>query len=158
MNHNPVNVLPGQGESLLSIVFEPSTILAFSWSVGGEDWRDKGSPGVVVGSFEVVSIDSMCGFSPFSELFKRRSTDFCDRKYRFGGFFSKMSDNEHPFPVLGYTEPLRIENLPLDPVAEFPQDLKDSSECFAVIMAEKSLTFSKSRKRGRLRFAILAIS
>ena len=68
---------------------------------------------------------------------------FSDRKYFWSTCSSKMSDNEHPFPVLGNAEILRVKNLPLAVIPKFIQRTEDDLKGIPFVVAEESFDVLK---------------
>src|SRR5699024_7989707 len=73
----------------------------------------------------------------------RRSVISFDRKYFSSTPVSKMSDNEHSFPVLRDSEIFRVKQIPLRIIPEFIQGSEDGLERISVVMVEQSFDVLK---------------
>ncbi|GAG92947.1 unnamed protein product, partial [marine sediment metagenome] len=70
-------------------------------------------------------------------------TIFSDRKYFWSGFFSSMSDNEHPLPILGNTEILAVKHLPLTVIPKLIQRSDNGFKGSPIIVAKESFDILK---------------
>ena len=61
---------------------------------------------------------------------------FSERKYLSATRSSKMSDNEHPFPVLRDSEILAVKHFPFCIIPQFIKRGKDSGKRSPVIVIE----------------------
>src|SRR3990172_44321 len=66
----------------------------------------------------------------------RNLTIFSDRKYFGSTFSSKMSDNEHSFPILGDSEVFAVKNLPLILIPQVGENPKYCLESFSLVMTK----------------------
>ncbi len=64
------------------------------------------------------------------------------------GFSSKMSDNEHPFPILWDTEILAVKHLPLEVIPQAIKRFDDDVEGLPAVVAEESFDVLKDKTTG----------
>src|SRR5690606_34743823 len=59
-----------------------------------------------------------------------------------------MSNNEHPFSVLGYSEILAVKYLPFHPIPQFPQRIEDGCESCPPGVTEKTFDVFEQKILG----------
>ena len=78
----------------------------------------------------------------------KNSTDLEDRKYLGSGFSSKMSDNEDPLPVLGYSVVLAVKHLPLQVIPQVIKRGNDRVKGASPVVAKESFNVFKDKMTG----------
>lgn len=69
--------------------------------------------------------------------------DTSERKYRWSGCVSKMSEDIYALPVLGDAEILAVKHLPLEVIPQVIQRLEDDAEGSSAVVAEEPLDVLK---------------
>jgi hypothetical protein len=130
-----------RGADCGSVVFEDTELGLFEPSVNVMDYERLVC--LYIRSPEGVRNLGLCPSSFWLRRWIRYFCIFSERKYFWSGCSSKMSCNEHTFPVLGDSVILAVKHLPLAVVPQLINRGDDGLESPSTVMAEKSFDVFK---------------